>query len=93
MSFLRSTRTSFSCMMENMGYERRQFIKEEIDGIESHGFRYRYDTASVRMAAQSMVLKKGSTFYYIHCYMRDEMLEQSQAVLDTFLKSIRWADK
>ena len=80
-------------LMENMGYERRQFIKEEIDGIESHGFGYRYDTASVRMAAQSMVLKKGSTFYYIHCYMRDEMLEQSQAVLDTFLKSIRWADK
>ena len=80
-------------LMEDKGYERRQFIEEDLDGIPCHGFRYGYDTSDVRMAAQSMVLKKDGTFYYIHGYMRDALLEQSQPVLDAFLKSIRWADR
>ena len=80
-------------LMQDMGYERRQFIEEDLDGIPCHGFRYGYDTSDVRMAAQSMVLKKDGTFYYIHGYMRDALLEQSQPVLDAFLKSIRWTDR
>ena len=80
-------------MMEQMGYERRQFVTADIDGLESHGIRYSYDTPSTRMTAQTLVVKKGSTFYYVHCYMRDTLLDESLPVLDEVLKTMRWVKK
>ena len=41
-------------------------------------------------AAETLSVKQGKAFYYIHCYMREAMLEKSLATLDEILASMSW---
>ena len=77
-------------MMASYGYKQHGFVEEDLNGVTAYGFRYTYTSKDTAMAAQTIGLKKGSTFYYIHCYMREELLEESRPVLDGILRSVKW---
>ena len=42
------------------------------------------------MACEALTLKKGKQFYYLYCYMRQELLEESLQTLQQILGSAAW---
>ena len=96
-SFLLSSREiakkmdmSLQKMMAPYGYERQMFVQEDLGGRDAFGFLYSYDVQEIGMSGESLSAKNGKTFYYVHCYMRRELLEESLPVLKKIFESCRW---
>ena len=76
--------------MSPYGYRLQGFITETVGGVEAEGFRYSYTAQNIEMTGESFSLKKGKTFYYIHCYYRTERKDESSAVLQSIFHSSEW---
>lgn len=63
--------------MQPYSYALETFLTEEIGGEKAEGFRYLYEAQDIRMIGESFSVKKGKVFYYIHCYLREELREES----------------
>ena len=76
--------------MAQFGYSLQGYVTEDIGGAAAEGFRYSYTAEGIEMTGESLSAKKGRTFYYIHCYMRTELLDESTEVLKEILKDCEW---
>ena len=76
--------------MAAYGYKLEGFLEESLDGTTASGFRYSYTAQGIGMTGESFSVKKGKTFYYIHCYLRSEFLEESLPVLKEIFASWKW---
>ena len=77
--------------MKTYEYQMDGFRDRLVDGKKAVGFRYRYVSGDTQMTAESWLLKQKQTFYYFHCYMRSALEEESLAVWEKFLDTIRWS--
>ena len=77
--------------MSEYGYKLREFFQEDLGGLPAAGFLYSYTAQDVGMTGESLCAKKGTAFYYIHCYLRQESEAESLSALKDFFKSFRWS--
>ena len=56
------------------------------------GFRYTYQVQEIVMAGESLSVKSGSNFYYIHSYFREELREESLKLLDQIFADVTWEE-
>ena len=82
--------SKMSSLMASYGYARQRFLEADLGGEKASGFLYTYTAQGTPMAAETLSVKKGKTFYYIHCYMRDALLTESLNALDEILASAKW---
>ena len=82
--------TLIETSMAPYGYELKRFVTEDLGGRRACGFRYNYEAEGVGMTGESLSVKKGSVFYYIHCYYRQELSKESRPVLEDFFRSFEW---
>ncbi|MDO4803597.1 MAG: hypothetical protein Q4A32_02100 [Lachnospiraceae bacterium] len=76
--------------MEQYGYALEGFVTEELGGRKAEGFAYSYRAKDIDMVGETLSVKKGKTFCYIHCYMRESMREESRKILDEIFRAVRW---
>lgn len=76
--------------MAPYGYKNEGFFSRDIGGNESRGFCYSYEAQGTAMSGESMIVKNGKTFYYLHAYMRTALKEESEAVVKEILDGISW---
>lgn len=79
--------------MTKFGYKSEGFLKREIGGREADGFRYSYEVQGIGMSGESLSVKNGSCFYYIHSYYRTALKEESLAVLDEIFQNAGWKEE
>ena len=77
--------------MQQCGYRLEGFVVREPGGVRGDGYRYDYEVQDTGMSGESIYLKNGSTFYYIHAYFRTSLKEESLAVLDGIFDSFSWS--
>ena len=73
--------------MTPYGYQLEGFISEEAGGHTLDGFRYSYTAQGIEMTGETFSVKKDRTFYYIHCYMRTALREESIPVIRELFRS------
>ena len=78
--------------MGKFGYHLEGFMTREIGGKTADGYRYTYKVQGIGMMGESLSVKSGSNFYYIHSYLRQELREQSLRVLDGIFESATWEE-
>lgn len=86
-----SMQKKVSALMKNYGYSLTGFCTQKAGEYTADGFDYRYDAQGISMAAKSLVLKTGRTYYYIHCYYRQELADESLKIIDDMLSGIKQA--
>jgi hypothetical protein len=86
----KKTQSEISKVMKDSGYELICNVKENIADKTAEGFRYRYQVQDVDMSSESLILKEGKVVYYIQCYYRTAMSEDSLPVFDQMLKNSSW---
>jgi len=79
--------------MKKFGYKPEGFIRRDVGGRAADGFRYTYQVQEIVMKGESLSVKNGSNFYYIHSYFRDALREESLAVLDGIFGSAGWKEE
>ncbi len=67
-----------------------EILQEEIDGETAEAFRCRYNAQGTDMSAESMITTHNGIHYYVHCYWRTEMDEESTAVIREILSNVIW---
>ena len=94
-SFIFSARTlsrvmedQISNAMKSYGYRFDGSEERSIAGSAAFGFRYGYTAKENPMYAESYVLKRGRTVYYLHVYAREALREESVPAWNGFLDSI-----
>ena len=95
-SFLADTEDAMKSMesklagpMKPYGYVRDEFFQRTIAGEEAYGFRYHYTAQNIPMSADGILFQKDNVYYYLYTYFRTELYDQSRAVIDKVLDSIR----
>jgi hypothetical protein len=76
--------------MKGFGYELEGFTSETVGSKEAKAFIYHYNVQDTDMSAESMILKHDNVHYYIHCYYRTELKEESRAVLQEIFGQTSW---
>ena len=76
--------------MQKFGFQLEGFLQKEMGGLRADGYLYQYVVQGTGMAGESFCIKKGSTFYYIHCYFRQALKDESLAVLEEIFQSVTW---
>ena len=76
--------------MAPYGYKLEEFFTDSVGGVTADGFRYSYTAQEVPMNCEIRCVKKGKTFYYIHCYMRTALLTESRKVIREMLTQGEW---
>ena len=76
--------------MGKFGYHLEGFMTREIGGKTADGYRYTYKVQDIGMMGESLSVKSGSNFYYIHSYLRQELREESLSVLDGIFETATW---
>ena len=71
--------------MTALGYQLESWKTCTISGREAEGFRYSYTVQNVGMTAESYVIKDKKEIYYLHAYMRTELLAASDPVWKAML--------
>ena len=51
-----------------------------------------YKVQDIGMMGESLSVKSGSNFYYIHSYLRQELREESLSVLDGIFETAAWEE-
>ncbi len=81
-----NTEKAFARAMASSGY---CFVeKREKKAGTLPGFRYEYTAQEIGMTGESYVLKHGKTVYYLHVYVRTQLLKESIEVTDAILDSV-----
>ena len=78
--------------MSQYGYTLEGFMTREVGGKTADGYRYAYEVKGIGMVGESLSLKSGGNFYYIHSYFRQELREPSLQVLDKVFTSVTWEE-
>ena len=78
--------------MSKFGYHLEEFITRQIGGKPADGYRYTYSVQDVGMVGESLSVKSGSNFYYIHSYFREELREESLKLLDQIFADVTWEE-
>lgn len=76
--------------MKPFGYQLEGFVTEQVGTKTAEGFRYSYTAQDVEMCGESLAAKQDKNLYYIHCYYRNALKEDSLAVLEEMLKNSSW---
>lgn len=76
--------------MKAFGYELDGFTTETVGGKDAKAFAYHYNVQDTGMSAESMILKNDDVHYYIHCYYRTALKEESRAVLQEIFAQTSW---
>jgi len=76
--------------MSRYGYKLEGFMNRQIGGKSADGYRYTYSVQDIGMLGESLSVKSGSNFYYIHCYLREALREDSLRVLDEIFGAVTW---
>ncbi len=76
---------SFAC-------RRSREVPQSRDGKEAKGFRYEYEAQGIGMTGDALAIKRDKTLYYLYIYARTELREESLALWEEILNSIRWAN-
>ena len=76
--------------MQPYDYALDSFVTENLGGEAAEGFRYLYTAQNIRMIGETLSVKKGRTFYYIHCYLREELRDESLQTLGEMFNTARW---
>ena len=72
------------------GYQLKEFKSTTIGGEKTEGFRYTYTAQDIDMTADTFVIKRKSTFYYIYCYSRTANAETNDALWQNLLTQAEW---
>jgi len=76
--------------MQPYGVRMGEAVKRDVGGKPAYGFRYGYEAEGIAMQGESLVLKEGKAYYYLHFYARAESAAEAAGVLDAILASARW---
>ncbi len=71
--------------MISLDYTFTGFHRKTVGGKAAEGFRYSYISNGVSMTGESFVIKNRRELYYLHVYMRTELLESSLTVWEGIL--------
>ena len=71
--------------MASLGCKSEGVKQRSIGGREAHGARYRYTAQGTDMTGESWVIKERKEIWYLHGYMRTELLEASLSVWEEML--------
>ena len=75
--------------MAACGYHLEGFSDAVIGGAKASGYRYHYHIQDTDMTGDTLVVKYKKVFYYMNCYARTGLLEESfkiwQSILDTIV--------
>ena len=72
-------------LMKEFNFRPGGALTRKIGPFTAYGYGYSYEATGTKMLGQSFVVKSGRTFYYIHCYYRAELKEESETVIDGIL--------
>ena len=72
-------------LMKEFNFRKIGFITQKVGAFTADGFGYSYEAQNVKMLGRSFVVKSRRTFYYIHCYYRAELEDESLSVIDGIL--------
>ena len=78
--------------MKAYGYERETWLSEDLGGRKAEAFTYHYNAQGTEMSAESLLLKKDRTYYYVHCYYRTALKEESRQVIRNIFENITWKE-
>lgn len=76
--------------MRRFGYRLEDFMTREVGGKPADGYRYTYTVQETGMMGESLSVKSGSNFYYIHSYFRQELKDDSLKMLDEIFTAVTW---
>lgn len=76
--------------MGNIPYSEEPLRKISVGNRQGDGFRFEYTLQDTEMSGEFIVLKSGKTLYYISCYYRTALKEDSEAVIREILNSVVW---
>ena len=79
--------------MKSFGYKTEAYPNRTIAGADARGLRYSYTTQGIDMIGETYSLKIEDTLYYFHCYYRSSLREESRAVCNKILDSVRQYNK
>ena len=79
-----------SAPMKPFGYRRGGFLNRSVGGNKGSGFTFSYTAQDTNMNGESIVVKVGNVFYYLHRYCRADFEPQSAAVWEDILNAVRW---
>ncbi|MBQ6263945.1 MAG: hypothetical protein IJK60_00660 [Clostridia bacterium] len=74
-----------AALMKEFNFRPNGFITQKAGAFTADGYGYSYDAQGINMLGRSFVVKSGRTFYYIHCYYRKELEEESLKIIDGIL--------
>lgn len=86
----KKTKSEIGKVMKESSYELIADVSESIGGKTAEGFRYRYMVQDVDMSSESLIVKEGKDLYYIQCYYRTALSEDSLPVFEEMLKNSSW---
>ena len=76
--------------MKPYDYGFQSYLQADMGGLPAEGFLYAYKSKKLDMCGAAFSVKKGKTFYYIYCYMREEFLGESRLVLEEIMQGVCW---
>ena len=86
----RSMESKIRKPMQAYGYRSGGFASRTVGGEKAEGFSYAYDAGGAGMVGESLVLKHGKVFYYLHIYAREALKDESMEVWNGILSSAVW---
>ena len=89
-SILISAMLSERDVARESGFEFIDFVSEEISGREAEGFLYEYKADDIDMSGKVLCLKKAKAFYFIYCYYRKALEEESLETIRQVFDTISW---
>ena len=77
-------------VMKPYDYRFQDYLETDMGGQQAEGFLYAYKSKEIDMCGVAFSVKKGKVFYYIYCYMREELLGKSRPVLEEIMQGAIW---
>ena len=87
---IKKMETQLGKAMKPYDYGFQSFLQADMGGQPAEGFLYAYNSKGIDMCGAAFSVKKGKTFYYIYCYMREELLAESRPVLEEIMHGASW---
>ena len=82
--------SSFKKLMAPYGYVLEGYVEGEIAGRKYDGIKYHYTAQDIEMYGESLSVKNGKNYYYVHFYARQELREASDKVMENILTGSSW---
>ena len=76
--------------MQQYDYRLIGFVSKEIGNEKAEGFSYEYETQGIPMYGESYVVRHDGVLYYLNCYLRKELANESLEVWNAILSSAEW---